>query len=110
MITTKKQELKALAKIREIVENLGEGSYLKTAFGGAFEVAEQNIMNDWGCSIIGQAEHMQRRAEDKLQEAEKVLLEAKEIEKKYEVDKMYWEDIRRLLDRAAYQLSDKLGY
>ena len=49
-MTTKEQERKALAQIRKIVEGLGENSYIGTAFEGCFEIAEQNIENDWACS------------------------------------------------------------
>ena len=49
-MTTKEQERKALAQIRKIVEGLGEDSYIGTAFEGCFEIAEQNIENDWACS------------------------------------------------------------
>lgn len=38
-MTTKEQERKALEKIRKIVEELGENSYVGTAFEGCFEIA-----------------------------------------------------------------------
>lgn len=50
-MTTKDQERKALAQIRKIVEGLGEDSYVATAFEGCFEIAEENIDNDWACSM-----------------------------------------------------------
>lgn len=49
-IATKEEERKALDKIRKIVESLGEQSYVGTAFTGAFEMAEENIENDFGSS------------------------------------------------------------
>lgn len=66
-MTTKEQERKALEKIRKIVADLGECSYIGMAFEGCFEVAEQNIDNDWGCSMKQRAE----AAEKDLKEAEK---------------------------------------
>lgn len=48
MIATKEQERKTLEKIKQMVAELGENSYLAAAFTGAFELAEQNIENDWG--------------------------------------------------------------
>lgn len=48
MIATKEQEHKTLKKIKQMVAELGENSYLAAAFTGAFELAEQNIENDWG--------------------------------------------------------------
>jgi len=56
---TKDQERKALASIKKIVEGLGPQSYIATAFEGCFEDAEQNIENDFACSMKGryEAEH-----------------------------------------------------
>lgn len=50
-MTTKEQERKALAKIRTIVAELGENSYIGTAFKGAWELAEQNIDDDAAFSV-----------------------------------------------------------
>lgn len=50
-MTTKDQERKALEQIRKIVEGLGPDSYIATAFDGCFEVAEENIENDFACSM-----------------------------------------------------------
>ena len=117
MIATKAQERKALQDIKAIVESLGENSYIATAFTGAFELAEQNIENDSGCTMIEKAERMEREAEEKsikvaelMQQAKKEMLKAEEMQKKFNFDRDYWEDIRKSLDWAAYQLSDKLGY
>lgn len=64
-MTTKDQERKALEKIRKIVEELGENSYIGTAFEGCFEIAEENIENDFACSMKQRAEI----AEEKLEAA-----------------------------------------
>lgn len=63
-MTTKEQELKALAQIRKIVEGLGEDSYVGTAFEGCFEVAEENIKNDFACSMKQEVEMKQRQIEN----------------------------------------------
>ena len=63
-MTTKEQERKALAQIKKIVEGLGEGSYIGTAFEGCFEIAEQNIENDFACSMQQRAESAEFRAEE----------------------------------------------
>lgn len=65
-MTTKEQERKALAQIRKIVESLGEDSYIGMAFEGCFEMAAENIENDFGCSMKQRAEI----AEKKLATAE----------------------------------------
>jgi len=117
MITTKDQECKILEEIKQMVAKLDENSYLAAAFTGAFELAEQNIENDWNCTMTEKAECMEREAEEKIrkaaelmQQAKKEMLKAEEIKKKFNIDRDYWEDIRKSLDWAAYQLSDKLGY
>lgn len=50
-MATKEQERKALEKIKKIVYELGEESYIGTAFLGCFEIAERNIENDWWDSL-----------------------------------------------------------
>lgn len=117
MIATKEQERKTLEKIRQMVAELGESSYIASAFTGAFELAEQNIENDWGCTMTERAERLEKEAEEKaqkaaelMQQAKKEILKAEEMKKKFNIDREYWEDIRKSLDWAAYQLSDKLGY
>ena len=49
-MVTKDQERKALEQIREIVEGLGEDSYIGMAMIGVLEDAKENIENDWACS------------------------------------------------------------
>ena len=49
-MTTKEQERKALEKIREIVNGLGEYSYIGSAMEGVWEIAEENIANDFATS------------------------------------------------------------
>ena len=56
-IATKQQEQDTLAVIRKMVEELGPQSYLGTAFDGCFEIAEQNIENDFADSMKGRWLH-----------------------------------------------------
>ena len=50
-MTTKEQERKALEEIKAIVEKVGgDQSYIGMAFKGCFEIAEDNIANDFGDS------------------------------------------------------------
>lgn len=62
-MTTKDQECKALEQIRKIVESLDEDSYIGTAFEGCFEIAQENIDNDWACSMKDRAESAELKAE-----------------------------------------------
>ena len=50
-MTTKEQERKALTQIKKIVESLGEMSYIGTALEGCLQDAEENIENDFACSM-----------------------------------------------------------
>lgn len=64
MIATKDQELKAVEKIRKIVESLGADSYVGTAMEGVLEIAEENIQNDFACSMKNRAELAERELKD----------------------------------------------
>lgn len=88
-MTTKEQERKALAQIKKIVEGLGEGSYIGMAFEGCFEDAEENIENDFGCSMKQRvdkanetAAYYKRAAETFSAEADKARAENEALKKK----------------------------
>jgi len=117
MIATKDQERNTLEKIKQMVADLGQNSYLASAFTGVFELAEQNIADDAAYTMMETADLLKKEAEEKakkaaklMQQARKEMLKAEEIKRKFSIDREYWEDIRKSLDWAAYQLSDKLGY
>lgn len=61
---TKAQEREALEKIKAMIEELGPQSYLKTAFEGVFEDAEENIEFDAAFSMKQRYES----SEEKLRE------------------------------------------
>ena len=61
-MTTKEQERKSLAQIKKIVEGLGANSYIGMAFEGCFEIAEENIENDFGCSMKQRAKAAEEMA------------------------------------------------
>lgn len=63
-MATKAEERKALEKIRNIVEGLGEDSYIGMAFEGCFEVAESNIDNDFADSWMHRAERYEAMLND----------------------------------------------
>ena len=68
-LTTKKQEMEALKKIKSIVDALGENSYVATAFEGCFGIAEENIENDFACSMKQRYESEKEKAEALRKEA-----------------------------------------
>ena len=69
-MTTKAQEREALKKIEKIIADLGEGSYVATAFEGCVEIAAQNIEFDAAFSMQGRAESAEVRAETAKEKAE----------------------------------------
>lgn len=60
---TKDEERKALAKIRKIVEEAGQNSYIGYAFYGVCRIAEENIENDWGRSPVEDCETYREKIE-----------------------------------------------
>lgn len=58
-MATKQQEREALDKIAEIIKGLGQDSYIAAAFDGCLDMAEDNIGNDFMCSMKSRAEHAQ---------------------------------------------------
>lgn len=72
MIATKEQERNTLEKIKKMVVELGENSYLAAAFTGAFELAEQNINDDAGYTAqyyierAGRAIEIENRAKEEI--------------------------------------------
>lgn len=94
-MTTKEQERKALAKIKAIVEGLGENSYIGTALAGCFEKAEENIEYDAAFSL-----------QDELQTAEKenALIKSQLENAKLEIDKLNREN--RELNEQVNKLAE----
>lgn len=91
MIATKEQERKALEKIKKIISELGEQSYIATAFDGCIEDAEENIENDFALS-------MKQRYDDTLAK-----LNECEREKENEAARV------RLAERDVEQLKEQLA-
>ena len=81
-MATKEQERKALARIRKIVAELGEDSYIATAFDGAWELAEENIENDFGNSTRWYIDKYNNSGED----VRKAREEAEEDSRKLRVE------------------------
>lgn len=83
-MVTKEQERKALNKIKNIVEELGNDSYVAMAFEGCFEDAETNIENDWACSWKQRAEQNDKYATQWEKECSERAREKEEALKKVE--------------------------
>ena len=55
---TKDQEREALQQIKDLVADLGPHSYIATAFRGVFDIAEENIENDFSGNPVEQAQEL----------------------------------------------------
>ena len=69
-MATKKQEREALQQIRDIVESLGKDSYIGMAFDGCFEMAEQNMDDDFALSPRETIEGLRKKVFNNLKEIE----------------------------------------
>lgn len=94
-LATKRNERDTLEVIRQMVADLGEDSYLATAFQGCFEIAEQNIENDFADSLQGRLELAEKKLRDEIAEKQQVRDEAqktiKELEEKLAESQKDWE-------------------
>lgn len=110
-MTSKQKERNALAQIKQIVDELGVGSYIGTAFEGCFEIAEQNIENDWGCSMKQRADHAEEREQQitrKFDEAEKRIRELVDTLAKKEKEAQENEEDCQLWINKAKQKDQKI--
>lgn len=98
---TKQQERDTLEKIKKMVTQLGPNSYLSAAFEGCFELAAENIENDWACSMADRA----RRAEMRAEELREKLVES---EKDYEAAHAAAHEIADQKDREIAQLKARI--
>lgn len=74
-MSTKEQEMEALQKIKEILSGIDPDGYVATALDGCLEIAEDNIGNDFLCS-------MQQRADSATDKADAY----RELSEKYKKD------------------------
>ena len=94
MAATRNEEREALKQIREIVESLGEESYVATAFEGVWNIAVENIELDFWNSCRWYMDNYQKA----IEENEKIITEYEALERDY--DKMV-EQLATVSVRAA---------
>ena len=121
MITTKQQEREALEQIRNILNTLESGSYVRTAYQGIDVMAESNIDNDFGISATETIRHLETESEElkkenkRLEQEIKNILQIEEVNKKTvqrlheEHDKGWnlYDESTGKLNAAATQLKEK---
>lgn len=83
-LASKRNERETLEIIRQLVADLGEQSYLATAFEGCFEDAEQNIENDFGDSWKRRCESAERKLDEAQAEIESLREQLAESQKDWE--------------------------
>ena len=115
-MTTKEQERKALAQIQKIVAGLGEDSYIGMAFEGVFEVAEENINNDWACSLKqsvenrdAQIEKLNRRIERFLAEDDAKLKEINRLQGELNVWMGRFDGLMKKHEEQVAELQDRIS-
>lgn len=86
-MATKEQERKALARIRKIVAELGEDSYLATAFDGTWELAESNIENDFANSAQWYIDQYHKACDQSAENSNSLLKKLSELTKSLEEEK-----------------------
>lgn len=123
-MATKRNERETLEIIRQLVADLGEQSYLATAFQGCFEIAEENIENDFGDSLrdrlVGalnkidlleaRVEELEEKLRQEISEKQQAREEAQKVIKKLEANSLSeddLEDIRQLLNDRATEADEK---
>lgn len=90
---TKDEEMKALRKIRDIVEGLGSDSYLAISTEGFWSMAETNILDDTGNSVAQyrkcweQVSSENRELEKKIKELQDKNAKLEEAIKDAELDR-----------------------
>ena len=84
---TKAEELKALAKIKKILDEAGENSYIGMAFAGCVQIAESNIEYDFGENPQETIKNLERKLDNAKEDAKNwkeaynALVKTRDIEK-----------------------------
>lgn len=81
---TKADERKALEQIKKIVQELGEESYIGTAFKGVFELAAENIEYDLWNSASDWKDWLDKNAQEIDERGERISTLTKRLNEKTE--------------------------
>lgn len=107
-MATKEQERKALEQIKKIVEGLGEVSYIGIAFEGCFADAEENIRNDFGCSMKQRWETAEEVCAMRVEQAHKLEERVKQLEKTVQEDNAVIERNAKYIDQLEARTNELL--
>lgn len=95
MVTTKEQERKALSKIKKIIADLGENSYLAAAFEGVFELANQNIIDDAAYCFPDRVNKLNRQIKDLNNEKDALINKLKETKTSFDTMDAEYEQLKK---------------
>ena len=109
MMSTKEQERKALEKIEKIIAELGEGSYIGTAFEGCFEIAKENIENDFACSMKQRWETAEQACDMRREQAYKQEEKIKELQAKVDFMKEKLDGSHELSESLAHKFENAMA-
>lgn len=108
-MTTKEQERKALEQIRKIVAGLGEESYIGKAFEGCFEVAQDNIDNDFWNSNKDRVETLCVANWENIKKVDELKKQGEELQKEIQEtkeDAEYWRKQYNMMNNRFKELSE----
>lgn len=74
-MATKDQEREVLQQIKAMVDNLGPNSYIATAFKGVFDIAEENIDNDFSGNPVDHAYNLGVQLAERTMQVEELATE-----------------------------------
>lgn len=94
MVASKEQECKALLKIRKIIADLGENSYLAAAFDGVLDLANQNIIEDAAYSFTDKVRCLQTEIDDLKDELSHSSSKVDDLEAKLNIAKVTIEELK----------------
>ena len=106
-MTSKEQERKALEQIKTIIESMGKGSYIGTAFAGCVEDAEENIENDFALSMKDRYETSELRNKALTQTLTQADSKIKDLEAKVAELKAHLNESHELGDSLAHKLEEE---
>ena len=106
-MTSKEQERKALEQIKTLIESMGNGSYIGTAFAGCVEDAEENIENDFALSMKDRYETSELRNKALTQTLTQADSKIKDLEARVTELKAHLDGSHELGDSLAHKLEEE---
>lgn len=100
-MTTKDQERKALEQIKKIIDGLGADSYVSAAMEGVYDLAMDNIGNDFCISFPEKIERLEKEIAEYKQANAENMAKAAEAERVAEQARAYADEQTKEIGRLA---------